>query len=602
MSTCDCTMANPDDEDFDQFVLGVMDASFSTVVDEIEDDEQANIILNNVSDSDESDDSSGNRSDNSGRPIPMLQPSISHDQWNNVTANDPGPSRIIPIYNVNKGLNLPSTFDSDSKPIDYFQLFFNNDIIDYIVDETNIFANKRLSTNISPHSRLKKWKNIQSHDLNAFIGVIINMGIMNVASLEDYFCTKWESRIPFYSDTFSKNDFLNLFWQLHFNHDRGQGDARPKGFLIQPIMDHINRMNKLFYTTTNHVAVDESTISFKGKVSFRIYNPQKPTKFGMKIFVLSDCANGYIYDMIPYYGKQSIIPNSSLLKTTQIVKTMCQSVVMKDSINPTSGLHVYTDRYYTSPELADELLKIGCNLTGTVMPTRVGMPKNLKVQCKKMKKGCILSQRKGDKIVVSWRDKRVVHMLSTKHKGSKNDVTDVPSKWPNNPPTSKPNVVVDYTKHMGAVDRSDNFISSYQFMRKSKKWYRKTFFWLLEVAIVNSYILHKEVQKQHQVKPMTHHQFRKSLVRDLVAERMALPTSRSRRGRPIRPGQTIPTLQRLNGKPHFMQKRPKGSARCVVCLKKGLRKETIFYCKTCDDTPALHPEVCMEAYHTMNDY
>lgn len=29
-------MANPDDEHFDEFVLGVMDASFSTVVDEVE--------------------------------------------------------------------------------------------------------------------------------------------------------------------------------------------------------------------------------------------------------------------------------------------------------------------------------------------------------------------------------------------------------------------------------------------------------------------------------------------------------------------------------------------------------------------------------------
>jgi hypothetical protein len=43
---------------------------------------------------------------------------------------------------------------------------------------------------------------------------------------------------------------------------------------------------------------------------------------------------------------------------------------------------------------------------------------------------------------------------------------------------------------MGGVDISDQYISSYNFIRKSKKWWRKMFFWLLEVAVVNSFILY----------------------------------------------------------------------------------------------------------------
>lgn len=427
------------------------------------------------------------------------------------------------------------------------------------------------------------------------------MGLIPMNSIEDYFSTKLDSQMPFFSSVFSKNEFLNIFWQLHFTHDQGQGDVRRKGFLIKPMVDHIGKVCKLFYNPSSRVAVDESTISFKGKVSFRIYNPQKPTKFGMKIFVISDCKNGYIYDFIPYFGKQNIINSSTLLKTTQIVKALCESVILKDPAKPATGLTIYTDRYYTSPELARELLSLDCYLTGTVMPTRVGMPPNLKNETKKMKKGDILSQRNGDTLVVSWKDKRIVHMLSTNNKGSKADMTNVQSKWPEKPPTAKPNVVIDYTKHMGAVDRSDHFISSYQFIRRTKKWYRKTFFWLLEVAIVDSYILYKEVQSRHLKKPMTHEQFRKSLVRDLVAEKQAQPMPR--RGRRGRPNQgATPSIERLNRKPHFIQKRQKGTARCVVCLKKGLRKETVYACKTCSDHPALHPEICFETFHTLDDY
>jgi hypothetical protein len=55
-------------------------------------------------------------------------------------------------------------------------------------------------------------------------------------------------------------------------------------------------------------------------------------------------------------------------------------------------------------------------------------------------------------------------ILSTSHTGSIDEVTEVPSRYPNKPPITKPNVL-DCTKHMGGVDRSDQYVASYQFMR-----------------------------------------------------------------------------------------------------------------------------------------
>ncbi|KAG8265460.1 nuclear fragile X mental retardation protein interacting protein 1 [Homalodisca vitripennis] len=64
---------------------------------------------------------------------------------------------------------------------------------------------------------------------------------------------------------------------------------------------------------------------------------------------------------------------------------------------------------------------------------------------------------------------------------------------------------------------------------------------LLEVGI--PYILYKDVQKQNLKKPMTHTQFRKSLVKDLVASKLAQPMSRrGRRGRPTQ-GQGTPPAE-----------------------------------------------------------
>ena len=54
-------------------------------------------------------------------------------------------------------------------------------------------------------------------------------------------------------------------------------------------------------------------------------------------------------------------------------------------------------------------------------------------------------------------------------------------------------LVVDrYNQGMGGVDKADQYAVYYSIERKSKKWWRKLVFWLLEVAIMNSYILYKE--------------------------------------------------------------------------------------------------------------
>ena len=58
----------------------------------------------------------------------------------------------------------------------------------------------------------------------------------------------------------------------------------------------------------------------------------------------------------------------------------------------------------------------------------------------------------------------------------------------------KPIVMSDCTKHMGAVDRADHYCAFYSFTRNTLRWWRNFFFfWLLELCVVNSFILCKKV-------------------------------------------------------------------------------------------------------------
>src|SRR2546429_7439350 len=56
---------------------------------------------------------------------------------------------------------------------------------------------------------------------------------------------------------------------------------------------------------------------------------------------------------------------------------------------------------------------------------------------------------------------------------------------------SCPPVVKIYSKYMGGVDRSDRMVRTYSVSRKSKKWWYRLFYYLLDTSLANSYILYK---------------------------------------------------------------------------------------------------------------
>lgn len=243
------------------------------------------------------------------------------------------------------------------------------------------------------------------------------------------------------------------------------------------------------------------------------------------------------------------------------------------------------------------LLDQHVHTTGTVMSNRQGLPPQIKNKHKLSKGDTIAWTRQNKEMALSWKDKRVVNMLSTYYDIGQT-VIQRRTKNGGTEDITKPNAVIEYTKHMGAVDRFDHYCNSYSFTRKSLKWWKKTFFWLLEVAVVNSFILYKEI---HSDKVIDHIQYRKELIQQLVSEQRASQPIR-RRGRPS----TLDAEERLDRRQHFIaQFSEKKTKDCAVCSDRktpGQRRQTVFYCETCSRQPGLHPGTCFKKYHTMAQY
>jgi hypothetical protein len=105
------------------------------------------------------------------------------------------------------------------------------------------------------------------------------------------------------------------------------------------------------------IATEESTVGFKHKIIFKIYNPKEPKKWGIRLFVLAESDTGYVHSIIPNYGKlmgnERNLPYSEKLFISRIVLSLMDRLCL--SVSGTNDYHLFTDRYYSSFELAQEL-------------------------------------------------------------------------------------------------------------------------------------------------------------------------------------------------------------------------------------------------------
>ena len=231
----------------------------------------------------------------------------------------------------------------------------------YVLTNTNNYARARLGS-MPPRRRslFRTWKDVTLQEIKAFIGVIIQMGLVQLSDIKDYWSTHITLSLPFYRSVFSRDRFLQIFWMLHV----GETPSPTKRSKIQPFLDMMIPLFQLHRTPSREVAVDESMIAFRGRVSFRQYVKGKPQPWGIKAYVLSESTSGYMYNLLVYYGKETqLITTRNLNHTTKVVLTLVSPLANK-------GYDLYTDRFYTSPEIASELLQIDTTLTGTVMTNK----------------------------------------------------------------------------------------------------------------------------------------------------------------------------------------------------------------------------------------
>ena len=120
---------------------------------------------------------------------------------------------------------------------------------------------------------------------------------------------------------------------------------------------------------------------------------------------------------------------------------------------------------------------------------------------------------------VMWKDTKVVTVASTMHTATGNEKAIRKTKDKAGQLLRKevkiPPPIVEYNKYMGVVDLSDQAISYYNILRKTRKYWLTLVLHFLDVMVTNSYLLYKLHLPEEEHKKCTHKALRKNLVTQL---------------------------------------------------------------------------------------
>ena len=440
--------------------------------------------------------------------------------------------------------------------MDAFQLFFTASLMSVIIEQTNLYAQQVIGEGGNG------WSDITESDLLAFLGFSILMGINQLPSLVDY----WK-RDPYFhyspiADRIPRDRYLDIWRYLHFvdnttlpNRSDPEYDRLCK---VRPVIDAVLEQCWSNYKPHQQQAIDEAMIKFKGRSSMKQYMPKKPTKRGFKVWVRADSTNGYISQFEVYTGRQG--SNTEVGLGGNVVTRLTRDLVGK-------YYHVFVDNFFSSIALFHRLLDDDIYATGTLRSNRRMFPTELQSVVKKglPARGDIAFRQDRNHVVIVWQDTKPVVITSTAHDPT--STTSVRRKKGNGSIISVtcPQAVVDYNRYMGGVDIGDQYRKYYQVRMKSRKAYKYIFWFLFEVCILNSFILHR--YSPCTSRNLTFLDFRTELARQLIGDY----NSRKRRGRPP----SVPLPKRMTSA-HFPCKISRG--RCRHC-KKG---HTVWFCTTCE--------------------
>ena len=388
-------------------------------------------------------------------------------------------------------LNVPVLRTTMLTAVEFFRLFFSLDLIKQIVSHTNAYAWNKICEKQHYAQSDGSWRETCPNEIEKLIALIIYFGLVNVSTTHRFWSVKtlyhglWARKI------LSRERYKALMAVLHIV-DPNAEDPSDKLRKVSSFVALFKEKCKSLYQPFQQIAIDERMVKSKHRSGIRQYIKNKPTKWGLKLWVLADSANGYTWDFNVYIGRAAGREVSEY--------GLGYDVVMK-LIDPLldQGYQLFVDNFYTSPILLKNLFLRQTPATGTITENRKGFPTKMKggkSWAKGKERGAMRWERTEECLVMQWKDNRVVTLLTTIDNANETVTVTRKSKgengrWIVDNNVKQPKGIERYNKFMNGVDRSDQALAKNSVLRKSMKWWKTLFYHMIDMALVNGHILFK---------------------------------------------------------------------------------------------------------------
>jgi len=354
----------------------------------------------------------------------------------------------------------PKFLREHQTPTTLFELFFDDEIVDVIVVNTNNYARQDKGNHVFTTN---------ADEIRTFLAVLLISGYSTLLGGTMYWEANPDSHNEAVAESMSRNRFDDLMRFLRVS-DNANLDSADRCTKVRPLYTMLNERCLQFYQSQQQLSIDESMVPYFGRQPSKQFLCLKPVRFRSKLWTLATSI-GYVIQFEPYAGrKQDSQDKTEIGLSSSVVLDLLSEM-------PVSlPYHVAFDNYFTSLKLLEYLSTKGIAATRTVRANRLEKcPLRTNRTLEKADRGTssAMLDASTNVIVVAWQDNKVICLAS-------NSVGIAPvssvSRWSRQQNqrvnVSQPNIVSVYNGTMGGVHRADQNVSLYRVtMRTKKRWW-----------------------------------------------------------------------------------------------------------------------------------
>ena len=368
--------------------------------------------------------------------------------------------------------------------------------------------------------------------------------------------------VKIFGETMSRNRFNEIKRHLRFDEKQTRSmRLKEDAFThIRFVFDSVTDNCKRMYIPDFSLCIDEQLMPLKTRCKFIVFMPQKPDKFGMKFWMLTDNRSKYVCNLLPYLGSVEREERGDKSLANHVVHKLAHHLFNK-------GYNITTDNFFTNVQLARELKDKKTSLVGTVRSNSKGLPKQLTDIILRQNQSAFVCD-KANTLLVKYQCKRNrgVYLLSTMHT---NPAVAEDEK-------AKPLVIQFYNKEKCGTDIVDSMLRMMSSRCATRRWPVAVWQNLLDIVALNAWIVFQQATKQN----VSRKDFLMTLVDCLTRKR--------KRDRFILQSIQEPSPKRR--KCHVVCCKNRASATCRSCLQPlcgshcvdSVQKMTLSSCHICN--------------------